>query len=77
MAFINGNKSIVTDGLVFCMDPVNKQSWTGPNSCTVYDIIGTNTGTIYGGTSVSSFVEIFCSWDDLIILSSISVIFLT
>ena len=26
---------------------------------------------------ISSFVEIFCSWDDLIILSSISVMFLT
>ena len=53
MATDYGNKSIVTDGLVFALDPANKQSWTGPNSSNVYDIIGTNTGTIYGGTSGS------------------------
>ena len=53
MATDYGNKSIVTDGLVFSLDPANKQFWTGPNSSNVYDIIGTNTGTIYGGTSGS------------------------
>ena len=53
MATDYGNKSIVTDGLIFTLDPANKQSWTGPNSSNVYDIIGTNTSTIYGSTSGS------------------------
>ena len=54
MAFSHGTpNSIVTDGLVFCMDPANVLSWTGPNSSTVNDFMGTNTGTIYNNTSGS------------------------
>ena len=53
MATDYGNKSIVTDGLVFCVDPANKQSWTGPNSSTTYNAVGTGTGTIYNDTSGS------------------------
>ena len=45
--------NIVKDGLVFLVDPMNPRSWTGPNSSNVNDLIGTNTGTIYGGTSGS------------------------
>ena len=47
------NKPIVTDGLVFCVDPANKVSWSGPDSSTVNDLIGTNTSTIYNDTSGS------------------------
>jgi hypothetical protein len=54
MAFKHGTpNSIVTDGLVFCVDPANVLSWSGPNSSTVNDLIGTNTGTIYNDTSGS------------------------
>ena len=47
------NKPIVTDGLVFCVDPANKVSWTGPNSSNVNDLMGNNDGTIYNDTSGS------------------------
>ena len=53
MGVIGGTNSIVTDGLVFTMDPFNEQSWTGPNSSTTYNTVGTNTGTIYNDTSGS------------------------
>ena len=50
---VHGGPDIVTDGLVFAMDPFNEQSWTGPNSSTTYNTVGTNTSTIYGSTSGS------------------------
>lgn len=53
MATDYGNKSIVTDELVFCVDPANKQSWTGPNSSTTYNVVGTHTGSIFNDTSGS------------------------
>ena len=54
MAFSHGTpNSIVTDGLVFCVDAANKVSWTGPNSSTVNDLIGTPTGSIFNDTSGS------------------------
>ena len=53
MAVTYQNKSIVTDGLVFVVDPANKRSWTGPDSSTVNDLIGTSNGTIYNDTSDS------------------------
>ena len=54
MAFSHGTpNSIVTDELVFCVDPANKVSWSGPDSATVNDFIGTNIGTIYNDTSGS------------------------
>ena len=47
------NKPIVRDGLVFCIDPANKVSWTGPDSSTVNDLVGTTTGSIIADTSGS------------------------
>ena len=41
MATDYGNKSIVTDGLVFAVDAANKQSYIGSGTCW-NDIIGTN-----------------------------------
>ena len=53
MATDYGNKSIITDGLIFATDAANKQSWTGPNSSTVHNFMGTHTCTIYNDTSGS------------------------
>ena len=54
MAFSHGTpNSIVTDGLVFCVDPANVLSWSGPDSSNVNDLINTNNGTIYNDTSGS------------------------
>ena len=54
MAFSHGTpNSIVTDGLVFCVDAANKVSWTGPNSSTVNNLVSTNTGSIVNDTSGS------------------------
>ena len=47
------NKPIVRDGIVFCIDPANKVSWTGPDSSTVNDLVGTTTGSIIADTSGS------------------------
>lgn len=62
-------KPIVTDGLVFCVDPANKVSWSGPDSSNVNDLIGTNTGTIVNDTSGSygdNFSFAFDGTDDRI-----------
>ena len=54
MAFKHGTpNSIVTDGLVLCMDPANVLSWSGPDSSTVNNLMDTDTGTIYNDTSGS------------------------
>ena len=54
MAYSHGTpNSIVTDKLMFAVDPANKRSWTGPDSSTVNDLIGTSNGTIYNDTSAS------------------------
>ena len=45
--------NIVEDGLVFLVDAANPRSWTGPNSSTVNDLIGTPTGSIFNDTSGS------------------------
>ena len=50
---VHGGPDIVTDGLVFTMDPLNEQSWTGPNSSTTYNAVGTHTGSIFNDTSGS------------------------
>ena len=47
MATDYGNKSIVTDGLVFCMDPANKQSYPRTGT-TATDIINNIAGTLTG-----------------------------
>ena len=54
MAYSHGTpNSIVTDGLVFVVDPANKRSWTGPDSSTVNNLKGINTGSISNDTSGS------------------------
>ena len=53
MATIGGPNSIVDDGLIFYLDPLNKQSWAGPNSNTVNNVVGNNPTTIYNETSGS------------------------
>lgn len=53
MATDYGNKSIVTDGLVFAVDAANKQSWTGPSSNNVYNTMSTTVGSIINDTSGS------------------------
>ena len=53
MATNYGAPPIVTDGLIYYIDPSSIKSWTGPNSNTVNDLIGTNNGTIYNDTSGS------------------------
>lgn len=40
-----GNKSIVTDGLVFAIDAANKQSYIGSGT-TATDIVGNKSGTL-------------------------------
>jgi len=60
MATDYGNKSIVTDGLVFAIDAANKQSYPGSGT-TSYNIIGSNfNGTFandvaFNGSSPSNF----------------------
>ena len=54
MATDYGNKSIVTDGLVFSLDPANKQSYIGSGT-TVTDFIGNDhNGNLEGGGFNSS-----------------------
>ena len=43
--------NIVEDGLVFLVDAANPRSWTGPNSSTVNDLIGTDIKPIGSQTS--------------------------
>ena len=50
---VHGGPDIILDGLIFAIDAVNKQSWSGPNSSTVNDLMGNNNGTIYNDTSGS------------------------
>ena len=50
---VTAGPNIVEDGLVFYVDAANKVSWTGPDSSTVNDLIGTNNGTISADTSGS------------------------
>ncbi len=45
--------NIVKDGLVFYVDAMNPRSWTGPDSSTVNNLRGTNTGSIAADTSGS------------------------
>ena len=70
MAFKHGTpNSIVTDGLVFCVDPANISSWTGPNSSNVNDLVGTSTNTISNDPSGSYGINksfIFDGVDDKI-----------
>ena len=70
MAFSHGTpNSIVTDGLVFCVDPANISSWTGPDSSNVNDLVGTSTNTISNDPSGSYGINksfIFDGVDDKI-----------
>tara|TARA_R110001592_G_scaffold3929_5_gene22316 strand:+ start:590 stop:1282 length:693 start_codon:yes stop_codon:yes gene_type:complete len=54
MAFSHGTpNSIVTDGLEFCIDSANKNSYPG-SGATVTDLIGTNNGTLANATFSSN-----------------------
>ena len=53
MAVNSGPDGIVQDGLVFYVDPANKESWSGPDSSNVNDLISTPTGSIFNDTSGS------------------------
>lgn len=67
MATDYGNKSIVTDGLVFLADAANKQSYIGSGT-TVYNIINNTSGTLNGTTfsNVNSGIFNFDGIDDYI-----------
>ena len=60
MAFSNGPKGIITDGLVFAADAGNKQCFTSGES-TCKDLIQGSTGTLEGNTTFSS--EAGGSWE--------------
>ena len=47
------NKPIVTDGLIFYVDPGNQESWSGPDASTVNNLKGAFTGSIVNNTSGS------------------------
>ena len=53
MAVNSGPDGIVQDGLVFYVDPANKESWSGPDSSNVNDLISTPTGSIFNDISGS------------------------
>ena len=54
MAFINGNSSIITNGLVFYQDAANKQTYPGSGTNS-YDISGqSNNGTFVNNTTFST-----------------------
>tara|TARA_B100000963_G_scaffold248662_1_gene217735 strand:- start:449 stop:1171 length:723 start_codon:yes stop_codon:yes gene_type:complete len=63
---------IANDGLVFAIDPLNKESWTGPDSAVVNNIpplSSTISGSIYNDTSGSLGISgsfIFDGTDDYI-----------
>ena len=67
MAFKHGTpNSIVTDGLVFCVDAANKNSFAGTIASpgTLWsDIIGTNNGTIVNGVSFDTSFGGFIGFD--------------
>jgi len=50
---VTAGPNIVEDGLVFYLDSVNKDSWSGPNSNIVNSLIGSATGSIDNDTSGS------------------------
>ena len=50
---VTAGPNIVTDGLVFCVDPANKESWNGPDASLVNSLKGNITGSIVNDTSGS------------------------
>jgi hypothetical protein len=67
MAVNSGPDGIVQDGLVFCVDAANKDSYPGSGT-TVIDLVGTNNSTISGATftNVNAGVWDFDGIDDKI-----------
>lgn len=61
MAF-HFSPKVVTDGLVFCMDPVNVKSY--PGSTDVYDIAKNGSGTLQNGTGFTTPFFTFDGVDD-------------
>ena len=51
---VHGGPNIVTDGLVFTMDPANKLSYPKTGT-TITDIIGNNSGTWNGATFINTY----------------------
>jgi hypothetical protein len=50
---VTAGPNIVTDGLIFCVDPANKESWNGPISSNVKDLQSTVTGSMNDNSSGS------------------------
>ena len=72
MAFHHSPR-IVSDGIVFTMDPVNLRSWPGPGSAAVTDIVNGSNGTLEADTSGSYGVNssfIFDGTDDNLVIGS-------
>ena len=67
MGVVGGPDPIVTDGLVFAIDPANSKSYPGSGT-TVTNLLDTNTGTMSGVTfnSSNSGVFNFDGTDDII-----------
>ena len=68
------SKPIVTDGLVFYVDPGNQESWSGPDASLVNSLKGNITGSIAADTSGSYGLNTsfeFDGTDDLINLNFI------
>ena len=63
MATDYGNKSIVTDGLVFLADAANKQSYIGSGT-TVNDLVGNVTATVNNATVNNEIID-FDGSDDV------------
>ena len=59
MGVAGGPDPIVTDGLVFTIDPANKRSYI-PGSSTVFDMVGSNNGTL---SNVSFRSENAVTWE--------------
>ena len=50
---LTAGPNITEDGLVLYIDPDNQESWIGPNSSTVNDLMHNNTSSIFNDTSGS------------------------
>ena len=50
---VTAGPNIVEDGLILYIDPDNQESWSGPNSSNVNDLMYNNTSSIFNDTSGS------------------------
>ena len=73
MGVVGGPDPVVTNGLVFTIDPGNLRSWPGPGSAAVTDMINGSNGTLAAVTSGSYGVNtsfLFDGNDDSLNISS-------